>query len=72
MRLKKGENMPRILKIDRAFYEVDEKTGTYRYHGRNPNWKSLSRQENQKNKRYIDGYTRMFPDGRKKVFKYRG
>ena len=63
--------MIKILKIDRALYEVDDKTKTYSYYGRNPEWEKLSKEENQRNKKYIDGYTRIFPDGRKKVFRYR-
>ena len=60
-----------ILKIDRALYEVDEETRTYKYCGRNPDWQKLSREENTRNKKHIDGYTRIFPDGRKKVFKFK-
>jgi len=63
--------MSRVLKIDRALYEVNDETRTYKYYGRNPNWKNLSEEENKKNKKHIDGYTRIFPDGRKKVFKYK-
>jgi len=61
----------KILKIDRALYEVDDKAKIYRYYGRNPDWENLSKEENRKNKKRIDGYTRIFPDGRKKVFRYR-
>jgi len=60
-----------ILKIDRALYEVDDETTTYRYYGRNPDWQKLSKTENRKNKKHIDGYTRIFPDGRRKVFKFK-
>ncbi|NWG09161.1 MAG: hypothetical protein HXX80_02425 [Nitrososphaerales archaeon] len=63
--------MTKILKIDRALYEVDDKTKTYQYYGRNPEWENLSKEENQRNKKHIDGYTRIFPDGRKKVFRYK-
>ena len=63
--------MIKILKIDRALYKVDDRTKTYRYYGRNRNRENLSKEENQRNKKYIDGYTRIFPDGRKKVFRYR-
>jgi len=64
--------MKTILKIDRALYLVDDATRTYCYYGRNPNWKNLGERENRKNKRHINGYARIFPDGRKKIFKYEG
>jgi len=64
-------NLAIILKIDRALYEVDDKTKTYRYYGRNPECENLSKEESQKNKKHIDGYTRIFPDSRKKVFRYK-
>jgi len=44
------KNMTKILKIDRALYEVDDKTKTYRFLGRNLNWKNLSEDENERNK----------------------
>jgi hypothetical protein len=59
-----------ILKIDRALYKVDDATKTYHYYGRNPDWKNLSKEENTKNKKHIDGYARIFPDRRKKVFRF--
>ena len=65
------KNMTKILKIDRALYEVDDKTKTYRFLGRNLNWKNLSEDENERNKKHIDGYTRTFRDGTMKVFKYK-
>jgi hypothetical protein len=63
--------MTRILRIDRALYEVDDETKTYWYNGRNPDWEKLSEEENRNNKKHIDGYTRIFPDGRRKVFKFK-
>ena len=48
--------MKRILRFDRVLYEIDDETRTYRYHGRNKDWKELSSEENRKNKRHIDGY----------------
>jgi hypothetical protein len=60
-----------ILRIDRAFYEADDKTRTYRYYGRNPDWQNLSREDNVRNKKHIDGYTRVFPDGRKKIYRFK-
>jgi len=59
------------LEIDRAVYVIDEETKTYRYHRRNPNWRNLDPGENERNKGHLDGYTRIFPDGRRKVFRYR-
>ena len=62
--------MLKQLKIDRAVYLVDDKTKAYRFLKRNPEWKSLDPQENERNKRHIDGYTRIFKDGRRKTFRY--
>ena len=62
--------MPRELKIDRAVYLVDDGTRTYRFLRRNPDWEKLDPDENDKNKRQIDGYTRIFTDGRSKTFRY--
>lgn len=59
------------LRIDRAVYAVEDETKTYRYLRRNPDWQDLDPEENQRNKRHLDGYTRIFPDGRTKVFSYR-
>lgn len=59
------------LYVDRAVYLVDEATRTYRYLRRNPGWKALGPAENERNKRHLDGYTRIFPDGRGKVFTFR-
>ncbi|MEM3361671.1 MAG: hypothetical protein QXV85_10755 [Candidatus Bathyarchaeia archaeon] len=47
------------------------KPKTCMYLGRNPNWESLSAEENKRNKKLIDGYIRIFKDGTKKVFKYK-
>lgn len=63
--------MPKRLKIDRAIYLVDDKTKTYRLLSRNPEWENLRPQENERNKRLIDGYTRVFKVGRRKTFRYR-
>ena len=64
--------MPRELRIDRAIYLVDDENRTYRFMRRNPDWENLSSEENERNKREIDGYTRTFRDGRTKIYKYRG
>ena len=63
-------DMKKILKIDRALYEVDDKSKIYRYYGRNSEWRKLSKEENQRNKKHISRYTRIFPDSRKKLFIY--
>jgi hypothetical protein len=63
--------MGRQVKIDRAIYLADGRTRTYRFLKRNPAWKSLSLQENELNKKSIDGYTRIFRDGSTRVFRYR-
>jgi len=55
-----------ILKIDQTLYEVDLAIKTYHYYGRPPDWKNLSKEENTKNKKHINGYPRIFSDGRKK------
>jgi hypothetical protein len=39
-----------ILKINRALYEVDDATKTYRYYGRNPGSQKLCKEENIRNK----------------------
>ena len=63
--------MPRVLKIDRAIYQVDDETRTYRFLRRNLDWEKLNPDENDRNKRHIDGYTRIFKDGRRKTFRFR-
>jgi hypothetical protein len=59
------------LTVDRAIYEVDRTTGTYQYLRRNPVWPELDPADNESHKRSLDSYTRVFPDGRRKVFAYR-
>lgn len=62
--------MTKILKIDRALYEVDNNTKTYKYYGRNLKWQELNPSENEKNKKLINGFTRIFPGGKQKIFHY--
>ncbi|OGO33301.1 MAG: hypothetical protein A2Z16_11460 [Chloroflexi bacterium RBG_16_54_18] len=62
--------MQRELKIDRAVYLVDDETRSYRFLRRNPDWKKLDPATNHEDKRRIDGYTRIFRDGRRKTFRY--
>jgi hypothetical protein len=61
-----------ILKIDRALYEVDDSSRTYHYYDRNKEWRDLDPEENSNNKKRINGYTRVFSDGKQKVFIYKG
>lgn len=62
--------MLRVLKIDRAFYLVDDENQTYHFLKYNPDWESLSSEENKRNKRQIDGYTRVCRDGRTRTYRY--
>ena len=67
--LERGINkMTKILKIDRALYEVDDQEKNYKYYGRNAKWQELDLAESEKNKKSIDGYIRIFPNGKQKVF----
>ncbi len=34
---------------------------------RNPDWQDLDPEENERNRRQLDGFTRIFPDGRTRV-----
>lgn len=61
----------RELRIDRAVYLVEDEGRTYRYLRRNLQWRDLDPAENERNKHHLDGYTRIFPDGRTKIFRYR-
>ncbi len=63
--------MKKELNIDRAVYLVDEGTRTYRFVRRNSDWKGLDPDENERNKRHIDGYTRILANGKTRVFRYR-
>lgn len=60
-----------ILKIDRALYDVNDETRTYKYYGRNLDWRNLSKEENIENKKHLDSYIRLFSDGRKKTFRFK-
>lgn len=61
----------RKVRIDTAVYLVDDNAKTYSFLGRNPSWKDLPRSENKENKKSIDGYSRIFRNGKSKVFRYR-
>lgn len=60
--------MTEIVKIGKALYEVDANTKTYCYYGRNPG--KVSKEEEERNKKRLNGYTRIFRDGRTKIFRY--
>lgn len=64
-------SMKRRLRIDRAIYLADDDTKTYTFLEKNPDWMNLDSEENEENKKSIDGYIRIFRDGRKKVFRFR-
>lgn len=65
----KERKLPSELRIDRAIYLVNDEAKTYRYLRRNPEWESLPGEENESNKRAIDGYRRIFRDGQTKTCK---
>lgn len=67
--LVKGKKLPRELRIDRAVYLVDDVAKTYRYLRRNQEWVGLPPEENESNKRTIDGYRRVFRDGQTKRYR---
>lgn len=48
--LREVKNMTKILKIDKALYEVDNENRTYKYLGRNLEWQDLEPVDNEKNK----------------------
>jgi len=55
--------------MGKALYEVDRRTRTYWFYGRSP--EKVSKEEEEQNKRKIDGFTRLFGDGRAKIFRYK-
>jgi hypothetical protein len=57
--------------VDRAIYLVNRATRTYRYARRNLRWEQLDPAANERNKRSLDGYGRIFRDGRRRIFMYR-
>jgi hypothetical protein len=61
--------MGEILKIGKTLYEIDDQTKTYWFYGRNPD--KVSQEEEEQNKRKIDGSTRHFKDRRTKKFRYK-
>jgi hypothetical protein len=51
--------MKKLLKIDRAIYEVDDENKYYKFYSTNSNWRKLSEDENCQNKKLIEGYRRI-------------
>jgi hypothetical protein len=60
--------MREILRIGKALYEVDHQTKIYWYYGRNP--EKVNKAEEERNKEKIDGFARLFRDGRSRRFRY--
>lgn len=60
--------MLKQLKIDKSVYLVDDEDKSYRFFKRNPNWNKLTMIQNLKNKKLIDGYTRMLRNDTTKKF----
>ena len=60
----------REVPIDRSVYLVDNAARIYKFLKRNPNWKGLDPAESVRNQLQLDGYTRIFRSGRRKVFNY--
>jgi hypothetical protein len=49
---------------------VDHRTRTYRFLQRNHHWKALDQVDNERNKRRIDGHSRILRDGRRRIFRF--
>jgi hypothetical protein len=52
--------MKRLLEIDKAVFEVDDDSRVFKFLGKNPKWRQLTPEENEANKKSIDGYIRKF------------
>jgi len=63
--------MKREMNIDRAVYLVDDDDKSYVFLRRNHDWTEVDSKVNRENKKSLDGYTRTFRDGRKKVFRFK-
>jgi hypothetical protein len=57
------------LGVDRAIYLVDDETRTYRFLRRNQDWEKLDLEENERNKKSLNGRTRIFRGGSGKIFR---
>lgn len=58
----------RIVEIDRALFQVDDRAKTYWYYSRNFGRACANAHENEVNKRSLTGYARLFKNGTKKLF----
>jgi hypothetical protein len=56
------------IKVDIAIYLADDTGRTYRYMKSNPDWKKLSPAANERNRKSIEGYERIFRSGKRKIF----
>lgn len=61
----------RMVQIGRAVYMADDRRRCYWFLRPNPDWRDVPPQENEENRRSIDGYRRVFRDGRTTVFRER-
>jgi len=63
--------MRKKLKIDKAIYLLDNNSKTYSFYRRNLKWRKLNPSENKRNKKQINGYSRIFRNKKTKIFKYK-
>ena len=63
--------MLRLVKIGKAVYEADDDARTYKFFCRNRDWGLMTRAESEKNKKSLEGYARVFRNGKKQVFHYK-
>jgi hypothetical protein len=64
--------MPRLLKIDKAVFEVNDDNRIFHFISKNARWRELSKEESEANKKSLDGYTRKFSKtGKMKKFVYK-
>jgi hypothetical protein len=61
----------KLIEIDGVVYEVNSRTKTYWHFGQNSTSRERDKKQNEENKKSIDGYTRIFPDGRREVYRYK-
>jgi hypothetical protein len=54
--------MKKLLKIDKAIYEVDDEFKFYKFYSTNSNWRKLGEDENYQNKKLIEGYRKIMSD----------
>ncbi len=62
--------MLKTLNIGKSVYLVDDEDKSYRILRRNPNWKKLTLKQNEKNKKSLDGYTRIFTNDKTGIYHY--